>query len=125
MGELKKITCRSCGTEWECRTGCGMMHGRLEWVADLFPEDLKKKIKDYVGGRIFLPFTFSYELSYCKECQRIESVPVLRLYEDSKEYVGPCGQCGQKTELIEETGKTQCPVCRLAFLEIEDIGQWD
>lgn len=125
MGELKKITCRSCGAEWECRTGCGMMHGRLKQVVDLFPQEWRREMKECAAGGGFVPFTFSYQLSCCRECQRIESVPVLRFEKDGREYVGLCGQCGQKAELIEETEKVQCPVCHLALLEIQDIGQWD
>ncbi len=125
MGEIKKITCRSCGAGWECRTGCGMMHGKLERVAAVFPEDIKKEITGIAEKRDFVPFDFAYQLSYCEECQRIESVPVLCFLEEDRKYIGLCEQCGQKTELIGEEEKMQCPVCHGAFIETEEIGGWD
>lgn len=125
MGELKRIVCRSCGSEWECRTGCGLVHGKLEWIADLYGEDIRKEIKSCLKEGQLVPFTFAYQLSCCKKCGRIESVPVLRLEEDGREYVGVCRQCGQKPELVEEIEKTPCPVCHSPALETEEIGHWD
>lgn len=125
MGELKKITCKSCGRSWEYETGCGMLHGKLKWVADLYPEDIKKEILSYLKEDEIILFDFGYQLSYCRKCNVIESVPVLRVADDNGVYAGVCGQCGQKTELIEEVEKIQCPVCHGADLTAENIGFWD
>lgn len=125
MGEIKKIVCKSCGAEWECMTGCGMLHGRLEWIADLYEEDIRKEIKALLQEERFVPFTFSYQLSYCKSCRSIRSIPVLRLEESGREYTGSCGECGQKTELLETIEKTLCPVCHASVLEVEETGHWD
>lgn len=125
MGEIRKITCKSCGRSWECTTGCGMLHGKLKWVADLYPEDIKKEILSYLKEDEIILFDFGFQLSYCRKCNGIESVPVLRLADDKGVYAGICGQCGQKTELIEEVEKIQCPVCHGADLTVENIGFWD
>ncbi len=125
VGEIKRITCKSCGAGWECRTGCGIMHGKLDRVAALFPEDIEIEIAGIAKKTALVPFDFSYQLSYCKECQSIESVPVLWLLEEDREYIGRCGQCGQKIELIKAEDKMSCPVCHGGDLETEDIGGWD
>ena len=44
MGEIRKITCQSCGRNWELQTGSGLRHGLLENVISAFPENLRKKI---------------------------------------------------------------------------------
>lgn len=125
MGELKKITCKACKTQWECRTGCGLSHGKLKWVAELYPDNVKSEIQNQIKENEFIPFQFDYRLSYCQGCHSIVSVPFLRLEADGREYVGSCGQCGKRTELLDKIEKAECPICHETALWAEDIGQWD
>lgn len=126
MGEIVKISCTSCKAEWECMIGCGLQHGNLKRVADLyFPDDIKQKIEDYAARTEFPSFDFRFQLSYCAYCKSIESVPVLHLNETDTDYIGVCEKCGEKTELIENIEDTKCPVCQKTSLKSEDAGRWD
>ena len=126
MGEIRKISCTSCGAEWECIIGCGLQHGDLKRVADLyFSDDIKQKIEEYAAQSEIPLFDFRFQLSYCAHCKSIESVPVLHLDDINMNYIGECEKCGEKTELIESLDVTPCPICRKTSLKSEDIGRWD
>lgn len=128
MGRMLKITCKSCGAGWECRTGCGMQHGSLEKVADLYPEDMRKKIMEHAAGMEFPVYDFGYRPAYCRQCRAIVSVPVLAFGGGSAEYAGKCARCGHEAEPLadmEDIEKMLCPVCYEAALEKEEAGLWD
>lgn len=124
MGTIVKIICGSCHKEWDCRTGCGLLHGKLENAAGLYQEEIRKSILASVQQTRFPQFDFAYRLAVCKECQDIVSIPVLSLSQTHMKYVGSCENCGKRVELIENVRQTTCLRCKGA-LESENIGMWD
>lgn len=125
MGEIKKITCKACGESWQCMTGCGLRHGKLETAAASFREERKREILRCAQTEKFPLFDFAYRLSCCAYCKRVESVPVLELLETGTRYVGDCPVCGGEAELIEDVGRSCCPACGKTELMEEETGQWD
>lgn len=125
MGVITKVTCASCGTEWQCHTGCGIMHGDLAQVADLYPDDIRNKIMAFAEENPFPWFDFKFQLSCCGHCGSIESVPLLMLGEGRTVFAGTCKQCGEPTQLIRNIKKAQCPICHKKTLSAEETGFWD
>ncbi|MCI8924814.1 MAG: hypothetical protein HFI45_12610 [Lachnospiraceae bacterium] len=125
MGVIVDISCRSCRADWQCMTGCGLMHGTLEHVADLFPDEMKQEILEY-GKQAEIPlFDFGYRLAVCPDCGGMVSVPVVRMLETYQAYVGPCPDCGKPVRLARDLSKTACPVCHEKSLEVKETGCWD
>ena len=46
MGAIERVKCENCGSAWECRTGCGILHGRLENVLLLFSEKVREEVNN-------------------------------------------------------------------------------
>lgn len=127
MGVIKRINCRSCKADWQCRIGCGMMHANLADVAELYPSETAKEIYDSVTGE-YPVFDFAYKLARCTYCRDIIAVPVLTLGIPEggvKEYIGECAQCGRSVELLHDLSQTSCPVCEKNTLQEEEVGLWD
>ncbi|MDE6972427.1 MAG: hypothetical protein K2P38_04895 [Lachnospiraceae bacterium] len=125
MGVIVDISCRSCQADWQCMTGCGLMHGTLEHVADLFPDEMKQEILEY-GKQAEIPlFDFGYRLAVCPDCGGMVSVPVARMLETYQAYVGPCPDCGKPVRLARDLPKTACPACHEKALEVKETGCWD
>ncbi len=125
MGAIVKIFCTSCKAEWECQTGCGMMHGDLKQVTTLFSEKTQKEIEDCVGETMFPWFDFNYQLSYCRQCNNIDSIPYLELGESHAKFTGKCAKCGHDIQLIENIENFSCPACHKKSLITEKTGSWD
>ncbi len=125
MGMMEKVSCASCGSEWECPTGCGFMHGNLERVAVLYPEDVQKEIDNCTNGEKFPWFDFAYRLSYCRNCNTIESIPYLKTGSVHTAFAGKCAKCGQDVQLIENIENLPCPVCHKKGLSKAETGTWD
>lgn len=125
MGEIVKVTCSSCRADWQCITGCGIMHGTLESVTSIYPEDVRKEIRDCVGDTRFPLFDFGFRLARCGQCSSITSVPVLTFPDIHRKFVGSCGKCGHKTELIEDLESIPCPICHKESLSAKESGMWD
>lgn len=125
MGDIVKITCASCKEEWQCMTGCGLAHARLQDVISSFPETTAREIAEAVKGELFPAFEFTYDILTCSRCESMVSVPVLRLITDDREYTGLCPVCGEKTERTTDIDVMLCPVCGKAALQEDIIGHWD
>lgn len=125
MGAIVDVACKSCGSGWQCMIGCGLMHGSLQVVAGLFPENIRKEIMEQAGQEKFPLFDFSYQLSCCPQCNSIESVPVIRMRESYKAYIGNCPACGQDVRLVRNLSKAECPICQKKTLEEQETGHWD
>lgn len=125
MGTIVNVVCKSCHAGWQCMTGCGLMHGELKMTADLFPEQTRKDLMEEIEQAEFPLFDFAYKLSYCSHCGSIESVPVVRMLESDKTYIGTCPVCGQKIKLIRDLSGAECPVCHEVTLEEYEAGHWD
>lgn len=125
MGAIVNITCTSCGAKWERNIGCGMWHADLQKVAELYPENISRKIKKTATKMEFPIFDFEYQLSSCDLCHNIVSVPVLYIRDDQSKYIGACEQCGGEIELIDTIENTHCPICGKVSLQLEETGQWD
>lgn len=125
MGVVVKAACGACKARWQCETGCGIMHGEIRNIIPLFPRGTAQEIEADIGKTAFPAFEFAYRLSCCEHCGSIESVPVLKLLDAHKEYVGVCGKCWQNTKLIENIEDTPCPVCHKKALSVEEAGMWD
>lgn len=142
MGRLYKISCEKCKREWECRTGCGLMHGRLALAEEEFPEEIKRAIRAEVSKQSLDLFDFGYRIAVCGRCGNVVSVPVLKLLEREKVFVGLCPECesvvpqeelwtGQPEESQDGQPERQeieshdCPACQEKALSIQPIGLWD
>lgn len=125
MGVIVDVVCKSCKTSWQCMIGCGLLHGTLQSVAELFPEKTKRDMMEYMGQEEFPLYDFAYELSYCEHCNSIESVPVVRIPESDKVYIGTCPVCGQEIRMIRDLSAAECPICHEATLEKHETGYWD
>lgn len=126
MGVIRQYQCSSCRKKWELFVGHGMRHGILGRVMQTFPEDMQKDIaKEAQGGQLPL-FDFQYKEAFCKDCQELVAVPVLRFMERQKIFIGKCPKCGSETKLLnlQEGSKADCPGCG-GCLEIQDTGHWD
>ncbi|MCI9465450.1 MAG: hypothetical protein HFI48_16585 [Lachnospiraceae bacterium] len=124
MGVMIRVSCGSCKADWQCRTGCGMMHGNLENAAASYPAEIRKEIYANVQGEYPL-FDFSYQPARCMYCRGIVSVPVLEAEDGKYRYTGVCEVCGGEVETIQDLSQTSCPVCGKMSLKEEEIGLWD
>lgn len=125
MGSVNKITCTACGKEWQCMTGCGLSHALLKDAAKAFPEETGKEIIRQCATEEFPIFAFAYQRAVCPECHGIVSVPVLRLPDKNREYIGNCPDCMGAVVLIEDLDDAACPVCGSKTLHEEETGYWD
>lgn len=125
MGSINKITCGSCQREWECKSGCGLLHARLEDVVREFPEEMGREIISQTDGEEFPIFDFAYQSAVCTGCRSMVGVPVLTFADKNKEYVGRCPICGGAAWPAADLGDVCCPVCGKKALEEEEIGSWD
>ena len=124
MGEIRKITCQSCGRNWELQTGSGLRHGLLENVISAFPENLRKKIAGSMEDMEFPIYDFAYQPAHCEYCCQIVSVPVFEPME-KEAFVGGCPICGRRVKLMKSMKRNACPVCGEKALRDEEIGIWD
>lgn len=125
MGVVEKISCSICGQTWECQTGCGLQHGRIEAVAELFDKKTAVQIKTNRSHDPFPLYDFAYHLASCDPCKCVLSVPVLTMMESNLQYIGTCPQCGEKVNCMEDVENTFCPWCHEKGLHREKIGHWD
>lgn len=125
MGAIVKVFCESCGAQWECQTGCGIMHGTLDRIAPLFPEETGRVLMEYAGRSECPMFDFAFQSAVCQDCVGVVSVPVVRLHESGERYIGPCPDCGKAVRLLGDPEKTDCPVCKKNTLKTIETGRWD
>ena len=123
MGEMNKIHCHNCGKNWECRSGCGIMHSRLEKIAGLFETDISQRFMVYASEKPPVIFSFSFMMARCDECKEILDVPFLEI--KGTQYIGKCPRCAQNVKVIKEIEKANCPKCNCIGLEQHVIGNWD
>lgn len=125
MGEIVKISCGSCKEEWQCTTGYGLRHARLQDVVSAFPAAVERDIVKTAGDEPFPVFEFGYRISVCRNCRSIVSVPVLKLTEADAGFSGVCPVCRRKTRLVLNPKRTSCPSCGKRTLRAEETGHWD
>lgn len=125
MGAIVMVSCKSCGAQWSCRTGCGMWHGDLDKVAPLFPKDTENAIRKWAAGSECPVFDFGFHLALCEGCGGVVSVPVLSFPECNARYVGACPNCEGEARLIEDLQRACCPVCGKKELNALETGRWD
>lgn len=124
MGVIEKVTCNACKREWECQTGCGLMHGSLETVAGLF-EDKAEEILAYQAVEQFPLYDFAYQLGNCTKCYDVVSVPTLKMLKSNTEYIGTCPKCKGVVSLIQDIEQTPCVICGKKALKKANTGHWD
>lgn len=125
MGVIRQYRCPSCQKEWQLLVGHGIKHGVFGRVMEAFSEDIQKKIVEEVDAGQLPLFHFNYQAALCRQCGTIGAVPVLKVIESGKSYVGSCPHCGGVPELFEEDARIVCPDCKKAELDIQDTGHWD
>ncbi len=125
MGELIKISCPKCGQVWNSKRGHGKNHAGLEMVCPAFDESMQAQIKQLVGDNPFPVFGFAYKPMVCKECGKVDSLPVLEFPKEQVVFVGKCVQCGREMPADGGDKPLECPHCEVQGLEIERIGFWD
>lgn len=120
-----KVTCPSCGQEWNCRRGHGKNHARLEMVCEAFEENTQIQIKQLIAKNPFPLFQFDYRPIACQSCKVVDSVPVLKIPKEQASFVGDCARCGKEvmTESLEKP--LECPICQAEAVEVQRIGFWD
>ncbi len=126
MGEIWRISCKECGRDWECRTGCGFRHGQLSAVVQEFLPDIQKKIQADTSSNPLALYDFGYRTVGCPHCRNMVSVPVLEMKDTGHIFVGLCPQCNgviRQEELADEI--CCCPACHSGGLSVEPAGLWD
>ena len=53
MGDIIEITCKKCFHIWQYPIGCGMLHGRLDYVSELFSKEIQTQINELVREKRF------------------------------------------------------------------------
>jgi len=125
MGAIYNVFCKTCGQEWELLTGMGMRHSTLKAVAESYSEDVATQLISYEKENPYAMFHFSLHPAKCDKCKNLMAVPVLKIKDTDKEYVGTCGSCGEVPVLIDDLGTCECPNCREISLNVNEIGSWD
>lgn len=123
MGEMNKISCRSCGKSWEYRSGCGIRHSSLNAVAGVFEDAVAQQLLQYASENPFPIFQFSYMPAMCSHCKSIVDIPFLEL--NGEQFSGSCPLCEHKVEVVTDIENTRCPVCSVVDFEQSTIGHWD
>lgn len=124
MGEIRKITCQSCGRDWEINTGSGLQYGQLENAVSVFPDNQQRRILRSMKDMEFPIYDFAYQPACCEYCCQIVSVPVFTPME-KEPVVGRCPVCGRRVKPMKSVGKNVCPVCGNKALLEEETGIWD
>lgn len=142
MGKVYMISCKNCGEKWEGKTGCGLMHGRLSYAMEAFPEEMRRAIQADMSECPLALFDFGYRITSCHHCGNVVSVPLLKITEKGKIIVGPCPECGEMIRAEElwmgqsdamsdgqpderRIEECDCPACQEKELSIQLIGLWD
>lgn len=133
MGEVINVRCAACKKEWQCFTGNGLLHGRMEAVLAAFSEEERQQAERLMGAGPFPLYDFRYSLTVCGHCHNVVAVPVLRDVDSDEILTGKCPLCGKRTKSLcgEEQSvekwseKTACPVCKSRRLEAVEEGHWD
>lgn len=127
MGEIIKIYCNVCHTEWECMTGCGLQHGMKENMIASFQPKEQAQVLEWLD-KIPIPlYDFRYQIASCNFCHKPVSIPVLRSIENDEIFVGVCPFCGNQLQLplSEDITDMACPMCGSTSLEADEVGHWD
>lgn len=125
MGTIREFRCSSCHEGWRVNVGHGMMHGALEQVLKLFPNDIRQMILADTKGEQAPLFNFNFCAAVCSECCNIVVIPVIYLHETDKTYFSGCPECGGLVTLPEKDSEYICPRCKKHQLLIQNIGSWD
>ncbi|MDD6810721.1 MAG: hypothetical protein PUD93_02465 [Lachnospiraceae bacterium] len=125
MGDIRRIRCRSCKSEWVIRTGCGLQHGNLGKLVELFEAKEAQHIGIYSSQIPPVMYDFRYEPAICSACSQIISVPVLEFPEQDEKYTGVCPVCRRKVKNVEKIENIACPICNENLLEENVTGEWD
>ncbi len=122
MGAIQIITCNNCKRNWQCKTGCGILHSRIDFAARDFPEDTARQIRAEAALHPHALFRFGYQVTGCPHCKNIVSVPVLSMRDTDSTYIGPCPECGGT---VQPENVSVCPVCGRSELSVREVGMWD
>lgn len=122
MGEIQKVTCNQCGRSWECKTGCGLIHGRMDFIVKEFPYRIQQKINADFSKHPLSFFDFAYHIAECPVCQSLVSVPTLSIEDSGNVFTGSCPECGK---ILYPKEIIACPVCHDTSLSVQEIGGWD
>lgn len=127
MGEIMKIRCKACHSNWECMTGCGLQHGRKENIITAFQDSEQAPVIDWLSKYQIPLYDFKYQAVPCIFCKSLVSVPVLQGIEDDDIFIGTCPVCQGPIEgpLPEGVEETACPACGSMSLSAEEVGHWD
>lgn len=125
MGEIKIISCCNCGKSWECRTGCGILHGSLKEIAKSYEKEMAEEIRALALQQPPVLYDFSFHAAQCMYCRNVVSIPMLSVKQSGKTYTGLCSVCGKNAELQQNTERMVCPACNTSGLEQSEIGRWD
>lgn len=125
MGEIIKMVCHGCGHSWQCKTGCGLNHARLNSVIGFFKDEIQKDILRQTQGQPFPLFSFGYQPAHCEVCHEIVSVPVCRLGKEQTKYIGQCPGCLNEIKEGQLEENLVCPICQSCEFDTCREGSWD
>lgn len=133
MGRILKVSCASCGKEWQYTVGSGMYLGTREEILNAFLEKERAEIERRFDACEFPGYDFHYRLGICSCCKDVVRVPVLITPSEKKNevYVGYCPHCGKRTRTPEEgwtdteEKREVCPCCGSRALIAKEVGTWD
>ena len=127
MGSLIRVRCKNCYEDWSLRLGYGLMHGRIDPILSLFPEEITKKLPIEKLQKYEMPWSFAFEPAMCEHCKALIALPVLRLSANRNPQYASCPECGTAVTLVKEDAlpHTPCPACGAETLEVTEEGLWD
>lgn len=124
MGKIYKISCK-CGYSKKVFIGAGLSSCSINTVNRVFSEEKSSEFNNYYNNKEVKSFIVENELSYCKKCNDIMSVEVLKAQlTNHKELViiNDCPTCSNKVQILKNINS--CPICN-EKLDKDEVGRWD
>lgn len=133
MGRILKVSCTSCGKEWQYAVGSGMYLGTREEILNAFLEKERVEIAGRFDACEFPGYDFHYRLGICSCCKNVVRVPVFITpsEKDKGIYTGCCPQCEKRVRIPmdgwtdAEENREMCPSCGSGMLAVKEVGTWD
>lgn len=128
MGEIVQLNCMDCQCGGHFKIGAGMMSTQPDIVeTQLRGEDLEKWQQLSTQDQIRFS-AWKYELTYCDDCQKMQSSFVVDICTKDGEKLSlgnRCNQCHKQLEPMKWKEDMICPSCGRIFAVKSITGRWD